>query len=70
MFLTPKKIFKVETEHLNQLVEYLDNDLRNGNMYKEQSLGGYLLYAFIPSLKVFIDGRANMYGEQILSNYS
>ena len=30
----------------------------------------YGRYALTPSLKVFIDGRADMYGEQILSNYS
>jgi hypothetical protein len=39
-------------------------------MYNEYSLGGYLLYALNPPPKVFIDGRADMYGEQILSDYS
>jgi hypothetical protein len=39
-------------------------------MFNEYALGGYLLYALTPPPKVFIDGRADMYGEQILSDYS
>lgn len=70
MFLTPKKMISVETEQLNQLVDYLDKSLPLGNMYNEYSLGGYLLYALSPSPKVFIDGRADMYGEQIMSDYN
>lgn len=68
-FLTPKKIFGVEAKQLNQLVEYLDTNLPTGKMFNEYSLGGYLLYALTPPPKVFIDGRADMYGEQILSDY-
>ena len=69
-FLTPKKIFNVEAEDLNQLVYYLDENLPTGKMFNEYSLGGYLLYALTPPPKVFIDGRADMYGEQILSDYN
>ncbi|MBE0576189.1 MAG: hypothetical protein IH613_09865 [Desulfuromonadales bacterium] len=69
MFLTPGEIIKVETEQLNQLVDYLEKDLPDGKMFNEYSLGGYLLYALTPPPKVFIDGRADMYGEQILSDY-
>lgn len=69
IFMTPKKMFKVETEQLNQLVDYLDKNLPSGNMYNEYGLGGYLLYALTPPPKVFIDGRADMYGEQILADY-
>jgi len=69
IFMTPKKIFGVEAEQLNQLVGYLDKNLPTGNMYNEYVLGGYLLYALTPPPKVFIDGRADMYGEQIFSDY-
>jgi hypothetical protein len=68
-FLTPQKMLNVETEQLKQLVSYLDNNLPAGKMFNEYSLGGYLLYALTPTPKVFIDGRADMYGEQILSDY-
>jgi hypothetical protein len=70
VFMTPKKIFGVEATQLNQLVGYLDENLPAGNMYNEYALGGYLLYALTPPPKVFIDGRADMYGEQILSDYN
>ncbi len=69
-FLTPQKIFRVEVEQLNQLVDYLEEDLPPGNMFNEYALGGYLLYALTPPPKVFIDGRADMYGEQILTDYN
>jgi hypothetical protein len=69
-FLTPQKMFSVETEQLNQLVDYLEENQPTGNMFNEYALGGYLLYALTPPPKVFIDGRADMYGEQILSDYN
>ncbi len=69
-FLTPAKMIKVETGQLNQLVDFLENDLPEGKMFNEYTLGGYLLYALNPPPKVFIDGRADMYGEQLLSDYS
>jgi hypothetical protein len=68
-FLTPQKIFSVEAKQLNQLVDYLEEDQPAGNMFNEYALGGYLLYALTPPPKVFIDGRADMYGEQIMGDY-
>jgi hypothetical protein len=69
-FLTPQKIFRIEAKQLNQLVDYLEQDQPPGNMFNEYALGGYLLYALTPPPKVFIDGRADMYGEQILTDYN
>jgi hypothetical protein len=69
-FLTPKQIIDVKAEHLTQLVDYLDKNLPAGQMFNEYALGGYLLYALKQTPKVFIDGRADMYGEQILSDYN
>jgi hypothetical protein len=69
-FLAPESIFNVETVHLNQLVGYLDKNLPNGKMFNEYTLGGYLLFALNPAPKVFIDGRADMYGERILKDYN
>ena len=63
-------MLSVETGQLNQLVDYLDENLPTGNMFNEYSLGGYLLYAITPPPKVFIDGRADMYGESILKDYN
>jgi hypothetical protein len=68
-FLTPKNMINVEMVHLNQLVDFLHTNPPNGKIYNEYVLGGYLLYALKTPPKVFIDGRADMYGEQILSDY-
>jgi hypothetical protein len=69
-FLTPDNIFGVKTEELNQLVEFLDRNQPDGNMFNEYSLGGYLMYALSSPPKVFIDGRADMYGDDILADYN
>lgn len=69
-FMTPENIIEVKTKHLNQLVDYLDSNLPDGKMFNEYALGGYLLYALTPPPKVFIDGRADMYGEEILKDYN
>ena len=69
-FLTPKNIIGVEREHLDPLVGYLDGNLPDGRMFNEYVLGGYLLYALSPPPKVFIDGRADMYGEEIMKDYN
>jgi hypothetical protein len=69
-FLTPKQIIDVKAKDLTQLVEYLDEHLPAGKMFNEYALGGYLLFALKEPPKVFIDGRADMYGEQILSDYN
>jgi hypothetical protein len=69
-FLSPRHIIDVEAKHLNQLVDYLEGNLPEGNVFNEYALGGYLLYALEHPPKIFIDGRADMYGEQILSDYN
>jgi hypothetical protein len=40
-----------------------------GRMFNEYSAGGYLLYRLYPGEKVFIDGRADMYGDDFLKEY-
>lgn len=67
--LSPREMLKVETPQLNQLVSFLAANRPDGNMFNEYSLGGYLLYALDPPPKVFIDGRADMYGQKLLTDY-
>jgi hypothetical protein len=40
-----------------------------GNMFNEYAWGGYLIYRLYPGHKVFIDGRADMYGEPFVKDY-
>jgi hypothetical protein len=55
--------------HPVEAVKYLSETRPSGNMFNKYSWGGYLIYALEPPQKVFIDGRADMYGEEIFGDY-
>ncbi|MBN2358953.1 MAG: hypothetical protein JXR83_05835 [Deltaproteobacteria bacterium] len=40
-----------------------------GNVFNEYEFGDYLVYSSWPRYRVFIDGRADMYGEALLRQY-
>ncbi|MBZ5537176.1 MAG: hypothetical protein LAO31_14570 [Acidobacteriia bacterium] len=40
-----------------------------GNVFNEWALGGYLIYNFYPTMKVFADGRLDMYGADFAHTY-
>jgi hypothetical protein len=48
-------------------VRYLEEHRPPGNLFSDDSWGDYLLY--MTDLKVFIDGRFDMYGEDIFRDY-
>jgi hypothetical protein len=60
----------VDAKHRNQLVSYLDKNRLEGKMFNEYALGGYLFYALKQPPKDSNDGRTDMYGVQILSDYN
>ena len=68
-FLRPEKVFNVKTSELHQLAAYLKEHRPQGNLFNNYSLGGYLLYELEHAPRVFIDGRADMYGEKIFKDY-
>lgn len=41
----------------------------NGKMFNDYDHGGYLIYRLYPSRKVFIDGRADVYGDNFIKTY-
>ncbi|MEE9614687.1 MAG: tetratricopeptide repeat protein [Thermodesulfobacteriota bacterium] len=50
-------------------VEFLvENDIR-GRMYNSIGYGGYLAWNLFPAHKVFIDGRNDVYGEELYREY-
>jgi len=53
----------------SQAVRYIKNNPPEGKMFNDYFLGGYLIYTLAPFQKVFIDGRADMYGEKIFGDY-
>lgn len=40
-----------------------------GNMFNSYDHGGYLIYRLAPERKVFIDGRADVYGDAFINQY-
>lgn len=52
------------------VVEFLQKSAPEGNLFNDDEWGDYLIYAMDPPPKLFLDGRLDMYGEQILEDYS
>ncbi len=50
-------------------VDYLVRNGVHGRMLNDYDLGGYLIYRLWPERKVFIDGRADLYGDRFLKAY-
>jgi hypothetical protein len=51
------------------VVEFLKESPPRGNLFNHDEWGDYLLYAMDPPPKLFVDGRLDMYGEEILEDY-
>jgi hypothetical protein len=50
-------------------VEFLKKESVQGNMYNEYEFGDYVIYSAYPQYRVFIDGRADMYGVERMKEY-
>jgi hypothetical protein len=49
--------------------EFVANAGLTGHMFNSYHFGGYLIYRLYPAQKVFIDGRADMYGDAFINDY-
>jgi len=50
-------------------VEFLKNEHIKGNMFDNDEFGDYIIYATWPEYMVFVDGRSDMYGVDIMKEY-
>jgi hypothetical protein len=50
--------------------EFLMREKITGNMFNNDEFGDYLIYRGYPSYKVFFDGRSDMYGADLMKEYS
>lgn len=50
-------------------VAYLQAHGLEGNLFNEYAWGGYLIYRLYPQRPVFIDGRADVYGDALMESY-
>jgi hypothetical protein len=49
---------------------YIRDHYPNARLFNLYGWGGYLIYTLYPNQKVFIDGRADVYGESLMNQYS
>jgi hypothetical protein len=64
----------MDREKLNKAVpveatEFIINNQISGRMFHTYHYGGYLIYKLYPEQKVFIDGRADMYGDEFIQEH-
>jgi len=50
-------------------VEFVDKHGLQGPMFNSYGFGGYLIWRFHPTRKVFVDGRFDAYGEDFIAKY-
>jgi len=50
-------------------VQYMRSNDLEGNLFNEYKWGGYLIYHLYPQQPVFVDGRADVYGDELINKY-
>jgi len=50
-------------------VEWIEEHELQGKMFNHYNWGGYLIHRLWPSYLVFVDGRTDLYGDEILTDY-
>ena len=63
-----KEVFQPPKDY-TPVMAYLQEGYPQGNLLNEYEWGDYLLYGLDRPPRVFIDGRADMYGPEIFSDY-
>lgn len=58
-----------DEKHPVDAVNFLLEEEIKGNMFNNDEFGDYLIYAAYPKYKVFLDGRSDMYGEEMIEKY-
>jgi hypothetical protein len=65
------KSFALPDRYTQGAISYLkEHGYPGEHLLNEYSWGGFLLFDLDPPPKVFIDGRADMYGEKVFSDYA
>jgi hypothetical protein len=62
---------QTETQHFPaRAVAFLQANPPAGPIFNHYDWGGYLIWRLYPSTRVFIDGRADLYGQQLLDQFA
>ena len=51
-----------------EAVEFIREDMPTGNLFNSYNWGGYLIWA-LPETSVFVDGRTDLYNDEIISQW-
>jgi hypothetical protein len=51
-------------------VEFLNSQRQPGPIFNHYNFGGYFIWKLYPEYAVFIDGRADLYGDEFLHNFA
>ncbi len=58
-----------ETKMPVAAVEFMKKEHLQGNMFDDDEFGDYIIYSAWPEYKVFVDGRSDMYGVDIIKEF-
>jgi hypothetical protein len=62
---------RAEAQHFpTRAVAFLQAHPPSGRIFNHYDWGGYLIWNLYPSTPVFIDGRADLYGQQLLDQFA
>ena len=59
---------RVEMQYPTEAVKWIQNHAPQGRMFNSYNWGGYLLWT-LPNQPVFIDGRADLYGSELIQQW-
>ena len=65
---TVKHTFDPEVKAVDS-VKFLKDEHISGNMFNNDEIGDYIIYAVYPQYRVFVDGRNDMYGVEHMKDY-
>lgn len=61
---------KSEAENFpRDAVDWIITNKPKGNIFNSYNWGGYIIWRLYPEYLVYIDGRADLYGEEFITNY-
>ncbi len=50
-------------------IQYIKQAGLDGNLFNSYQWGGFVIWSFYPSRRVFVDGRIDMYGDRLIKDY-
>ena len=59
----------VELNYPTSAIEWIIKNKPQGKIFNSYNWGGYLIWRLYPEYPVYIDGRADLYGGEFLSDY-